>query len=67
LKLANLILILLTRSQKKIKKKPNERWGYFPLTQTRSAEVEGSGPKLLPRSGYVINNKNKKGMYANNA
>jgi hypothetical protein len=37
--------------------------GYFSLGQTRSARVEESEPALLATSGYVVNNKYKKGMY----
>jgi hypothetical protein len=46
---------------KKIKKKPSNRVGYFSLGQTPSARVEGSEPALLTTSGYVVNNKDKKG------
>jgi len=47
--------------QKKSRKNPSNRGGLFSLAQTRSARVEGREPALLATSGYVVNNKDKKG------
>ena len=37
--------------------------GYFSLSQIRSATVEESEPALLATSGYVVNIKDKNGVY----